>query len=134
LENSRTIRINWLRAMYAYTLVGAGGFGLGMLAFPAAVQSAFHFPAQDPAVFKLYGVVLLASGLLSIPALLLPLKFILLLLFQLVYKPLWLVLAAVPVFAKGPFPIYIVVISGVFMTYIVGDLIAIPFSTLFSKA
>jgi len=122
-----------LRAMYLYTLFGAGGFGFVMLAFPGFVQSLLQFPAQDPVVFKLYGSVLLASGIAALPALRSPLKFIPLLLLQLIYKPVWLAVAAVPLFLKGHFPLYAVVITVVFLTYIVGDLIAVPFAYLFSR-
>jgi uncharacterized membrane protein len=122
-----------LRAMYLYTLFGAGGFGFAMLAFPSFVRSVLQFPAQDPIVFKLYGSVLLASGLAALPALRSPLKFVPLLLIQLIYKPVWLAVAAVPLFLKGQFPLYVVVITVVFLTYIVGDLLAIPFAYLFSK-
>ena len=40
---------------------------------------------------------------------------------------------AVPLFLKGQFPLYIVTIPAVFLVYIVGDLIAIPWAYLFSK-
>lgn len=128
------IRWGWLKAMYFYTLFGAGGTGFAMLIIPGTVQSAFRFPAQDPALFMAYGCVLFASGLIAIPALFFPLKFVPLLLIQLVYKPIWLAVAAIPLFLKGQFPLHIVVFSIVFLTYIVGDLIAIPFRYLFSKS
>jgi hypothetical protein len=133
MENGSVVRWGWLRAMYIYTLTGAGGFGLGMLAAPAAVQSLLGFPAQDPAMFKVYGCVLLASGVLAVPALVFPLKFLAVLLLQLIYKPLWIALAAVPLFLKGRFPMYIVTMTAVFLVYIVGDLIAIPWGYLFPK-
>jgi len=128
-----SVRWGWLKAMYIYTLFGAGGFGLGMLFFPGTIQSVLRFPPQDPVVRGLYGSFLLASGLLAIPALRSPLKFAPLLLIQLVYKPIWLAFVVLPVFLKGQFPLYVVFISAVFLTYIIGNLIAIPFSYLFSK-
>jgi hypothetical protein len=127
------IRWGWLKAMYIYTVVGAGGFGLAMLVSPSAVQTALRFPAQDPAVFKLYGCVLLAAGLIAIPALRFPLKFVPLLLLQLIYKPIWIILVALPLFLKGQFPLYVVALTVIFSIYIIGDLIAIPFPYLFSK-
>lgn len=133
MDNYPSVRWGLLRAMYWYTLLGAGGFGLGMVILPATVQSALGFPAQDPVVFKLYGSVLLASGLAAIPALRRPLKFVPLLLLQLIYKPIWLAVVAVPMFLKGQFPLYVVMFSAIFLTYIIGDLIAIPFSYLFSR-
>jgi uncharacterized membrane protein len=127
------VRRGWLKAMYLYTLLAAGGTGLGMVFFPDVMQSTLGLPAQDPVVFKLYGSVLLASGLAAIPALRSPLKFVPLLLLQLIYKPIWLAVVAVPMFLKGQFPLYVVMFSVIFLTYIIGDLIAIPFSYLFSR-
>jgi hypothetical protein len=133
MEDNASIRWGWLKGMYLYTLLGAGGFGLAMLFFPGFIQSALRFPPQDRAVLGLYGSFLLASGLVAIPALRFPLKFVPLLLVQLVYKPIWLAVVAIPLFLKGHFPLYVVFISAVLVTYIVGDLIAIPFSYLFAK-
>jgi uncharacterized membrane protein len=133
MNDQKSIRWGWLKAMYIYTIVGAGGTGLAMLAFPATFQSSLKYPPQDPVVFGLYASILLASGLAAIPALFFPLKFIPLLLLQLVYKPVWLVFVALPIFLKGQLPLYVVFISVVFITYIIGNLIAIPFSYLFSK-
>lgn len=133
MEEGFPVRWGWLRAMYVYTLIGAGGLGLAMLAFPGFVQTTFGFPAQDPVVFKVYASMLLASGLIAIPALRSPLKFVPLLFLQLIYKPVFLAVAAFPLFLKGQFPSYVVVIAAVFVTYIIGDLIAIPFRYLFSK-
>jgi hypothetical protein len=133
MPSDASVRWGWLKAMYIYTFFGAGGFGLGMLFFPGTIQSALRFPPQDPVVLGLYGSFLLASGLMAIPALRSPLKFAPLLLIQLVYKPIWLAVVAIPLFLKGQFPLYVVFISAVFLTYIIGNLIAIPFSYLFSK-
>ena len=128
-----SIRWSWLKAMYAYTLFGAGGFGVMALFFPSAARTLFRLPEGDPAVLGLYGSFSLAAALLSILALRSPLKFVPLLLIQLVYKPVWLIVFAVPLFLKGQFPVYVVIVSAVFLTYIVGNLIAIPFPYLFSR-
>jgi hypothetical protein len=128
-----SVRWGWLKAMYIYNIFGAGGFGLALLFFPGTIQSMLRFPPQDPVTLGLYGSVLLAVGLISIVALRFPLKFVAILFIQLVYKPLWLAVVAIPLFLKGQFPFYVVFISAVFLTYIIGNLIAIPFSYLFSK-
>jgi hypothetical protein len=127
------IRWGWLKAMYIYTIVTAGGLGLAMLAFPGLLHSLFGFPAQEPTTLKLYGSIVFAAGLVAVPALRFPLKFVPLLLLQVVYKPIWIVLGALPFFLKGQFPFYIVTITTVFLVYIVGDLIAIPWRYLFGK-
>lgn len=105
MDNNFHVRRGWLKAMYLYTLIAAGGTGLGMVFFPDVMHSTLGLPVQDPVVFKLYGSVLLASGLAAIPALRSPLKFVPLLLLQLIYKPIWLAVVAVPMFLKGQFPI-----------------------------
>jgi hypothetical protein len=119
--------------MYIYTLVVSGSIGLGMILFPGTIQSVFRFPAQDPVMLGLCGSLFLALGLLSIMGLGAPLKFAPVLLFELVYKPVWLVAVALPLFLKGQFPFYVVFISVVFLTFIIGELIAIPFAYLFKK-
>jgi hypothetical protein len=133
MESNPSIRWGWLKVMYIYTIFGAGGFGLGVLLFPGQLLSALRFPTQDPVTLGLYGSVALASGLAAILALRSPLKFVPLLLLQLIYKPVWLAVFAIPLFIKGQFPLYVVFISAVFLTYIIGNLIAIPFSYLLSK-
>jgi hypothetical protein len=52
---------------------------------------------------------------------------------ELVYKPVWLLALVLPLFLKGQFPFYVVFISVTFVAFIVGDLIAVPFSYLFTK-
>lgn len=133
MSDVASVRTGWLKAMYLWTLVGAGGFGSGLLAMPGKIQGILRMPPQDPVMLKAYGCVLLASGLLAILALGSPLKFVPLLLLQLVYKPIWIAAVAVPLFLKGQFPLYVVAITGVFLTYIVGNLIAVPFRAFFSK-
>jgi hypothetical protein len=110
MEERSLIRRGWLKAMYLYTIFGAGGFGLAILAFPKTVQTLLRAPVQDPVIFKAYGAVLFTAGLIAIPALRAPLKFVPLLLLQLVYKPIWLAVVAIPFFLKGQFPLYVVVI------------------------
>ncbi len=133
MENNLSIRRGWLKAMYIYTLAMSGGVGLGMILFPGIIQSVFRFPPQDPVVLGLCGSLFLALGLVSILGFRSPLKFAPVLLLELIYKPVWLVAVALPLFLKGQFPFYVVFISAVFITFIIGDLIAVPFAYVFSK-
>ena len=87
MENNVSIRWGWLRAMYVYTLVVSGSVGLGMILLPGTVQSVFRYPPQDPVMFGLCGSLFLALGLVSILGLRSPLKFVPVLLLELVYKP-----------------------------------------------
>ena len=62
-----------------------------------------------------------------------PVKYAPVLLLELIYKPIWLAAVALPIFLKGLFPFYVVAMSVIFVTFIVGDLIAIPFAYLLRK-
>jgi len=42
MENNSSVRWGWLKAMYVYTVFGAGGFGLAMLLIPFKAGSAFR--------------------------------------------------------------------------------------------
>ena len=134
MSKTARVRWGWLKFMYIYTIIGAGGFGLGMLLFPGWIQSLFHFPAQDPVVFGITGSVYAGFGLIAILGLGSPLKFAPVLLLQLCYKVLWLFGVIVPLLVSGQFPLYATTLLLIFVSYIIGDCIAIPFSHLFSKA
>ncbi len=126
-------RFGWIKFMYIYTILGAGGAGLGMLFAPGLTKSLFKFPSQDPVVFGIVGSIYVAFGVLSILGLRSPLKFTPVLLLQLCYKSIWMIFVIVPLFIAGTIEMYAVMLVVVFSTYIIGDLIAIPFSYIFKK-
>ena len=119
--------------MYIYTIAGAGGFGLGIIVMPEVMRSIFGWPDQDPIVFGVMGSVWLSFGLLSILGLRSPLKFAPVLLLQLCYKLVWLIGVILPILISGTFPTYGILYVVIFATYIIGDLIAIPFTHVFAK-
>ncbi len=127
------VRTGWLRGMYIYTIVGAGGFGLGMLLAPEVMTSFFGWPAEEPIALGIVGSVYAAFGLLSILGLRSPLKFLPVLLLQLCYKSIWLLGVIVPLLLADQFPDYGILFVVIFASYIIGDLIAIPFAYLFSS-
>ena len=127
------IRWGWLKVMYIYTIVGAGGFGLGMIVIPNVMRSVFSWPSGDPIALGVTGSVYVAFGLLSILGLLSPLKFVPVLLLQLSYKVVWFIGVILPLLAVGKFPAYAILHVLIFASYIIGDLIAIPFSYVFAK-
>jgi hypothetical protein len=127
------VRWGWLNGMYLYTIVGAGGFGLGIIVAPDLMRSMFGWPGQDPIVFGITGSVYLSFGLLSILGLRSPLKFVPVLLLQLSYKTVWFLGVVFPLVVAGKFPVYGILLIIIFATYIIGDLIAIPFSSVFAK-
>ena len=127
------VRWAWLKAMYIYTIAGAGGFGLAMIVAPRVMRSVFGASTQDPIVFGVVGSVFLGFGILSILGLRSPLKFAPVLFLQLCYKSIWFVGVILPLLVTAQFPDYALVNVIIFATYIIGDLIAIPFSYIFAK-
>ncbi len=122
------IRWGWLRFMYGYTIVGAGGFGLALLTMPDRMRAVFRWPGDEPIALSIVASVYLAFGVLSVFGWRDPLKFVPVLLLQLCYKLAWFVGGVAPLLVSGRFPGYAVLTAVIFATYIVGDLIAIPFS------
>jgi len=127
------IRWGWLKGMYIYTIVGAGGFGLGMIVAPNVMGSVFSWPSGDPIAIGVTGSVYLSFALLSILGVRSPLKFVPVLLLQLCYKVVWFIGVVLPLLVAGKFPMYAILHVVIFATYIIGDLIAIPFSYVFAK-
>lgn len=133
MSEDKDIRWSWLKGMYIFTIVGAGGFGLGIIVIPDLMQTIFCWPKYDPVIFGVTGSVWLAFGIVSIFGLRSPLKFVPVLVLQLCYKLIWFIGIVFPLVITGKFPMY-AILHVVFMaTYIVGDLIAIPFSYVFAK-
>ncbi len=133
MSDDLRIRWGWLKFMYIYTIVGAGGLGLGIIVVPGVMRTVFGWPDQDPVFFGVTGSVNLSFALVSILGLKSPLKFSPVLLLQLSYKVLWLIGVIIPILIAGKFPTYAILVIVIFATYIIGDLIAIPFPYIFAK-
>ncbi|MDD5312813.1 MAG: hypothetical protein PHO26_07245 [Dehalococcoidia bacterium] len=127
------IRINWMRGMYICTIIVAGLCGLGMLIMPGFIRSVNGWPADDPIFFGIVGSIWAASGILAILGLRDPLKFSPLFLMQLFYKSLWFIFIFAPLAIAGKFPAYGMSFVVIFAIFIIGDIIATPFSYLFKK-
>lgn len=125
------IRWRWLRFMYIYTIVIAGGMGLAELIAPARVQAMFKMPPQDPVLFGLCASIFLAFGLAAVLGVRAPLKFCPILLAELAYKVIWFCAVVLPLAIRGEFPSSAIAQAVIFATFIVGDLIAIPFRYVF---
>ena len=128
------VRFGWLRVMYVWTIVGSGGFGLMTLLAPSLAESVFGFPAQDPFMRGIIASLYVAFGILSLLGLRSPLKFVPVLFLQLCYKAIWFVAVLLPQLLGGQLPVHATMLSLIFVTYVIGDLIAIPFGRLFAKA
>jgi hypothetical protein len=133
ISEESNIRWGWLKFMYIYTIIGAGGLGLGIIFIPHVIQSVFKFPGQDPVVFGLLGSTYIALGLVSILALRTPLRFAPILLLQLFLKVIWIIAVIVPYLLRGGLPVHAALLLGIFVTYVIGDLIAIPFAYVFGN-
>lgn len=128
------IRRQWMRFMYVYTILGAGGCGLGIVIVPEAMKGVFRWPGDEPIALGIVGSVYVAFGALSVLGLRDPLKFAPVLLLQLCYKSVWFAAVVLPLLIRGRFPDYGLLTAAIFATYIIGDLIAIPFSYLLGGA
>ena len=126
------IRWGWLKGMYIYTIF-VGILGLGMIVSPEMIKSIFNWPVEEPIAFGIIGSVYLSFGLLSILGLRSPLKFVSVLLLQLSYKLIWFIGVLLPLLLTNKFPGFAIPMTIIFVTYIIGDLIAIPFSYIFTK-
>jgi hypothetical protein len=133
MSKNTKIRWGWLKGMYIYTIVVAGLFGLGIIVIPEMIKSTFTWPVEEPVAFGIIGSVYLAFGLLSILGLKSPLKFLPVLLLQLCYKSIWFIGVVLPLWTTAHFPSYAIPTVIIFATFIVGDLIAIPFSYVFAE-
>jgi hypothetical protein len=127
------VKYGWIKFMYWYTAIGAGLSGLGIIAVPEKMIALNHFAPQDPIIFGIVGSVWLAFGILSVLGLFDPLKFVPVLLMQLFYKSAWIIGVILPMWAKGTLSANDVPFVAGMTTFIIGDLIAIPFSYVFSK-
>lgn len=131
----KSVRWCWLKAMYIYSAVIASAFGVGILLFPDMMISIFKLPPQEPVMFGITGGADLSVGICCILALALkaPLKFSPVLFFQMTYKLLWSIFVILPIMLKGELQGYGWFFFISYLTFIVGDYIAIPFSYIFSS-
>ncbi|MHA1439435.1 MAG: hypothetical protein ACTSPD_17830 [Promethearchaeota archaeon] len=126
-------KIKLLKIMYFYTLIGAGSLGLIMLLAPTLVVNILNLPNYDPILFGVAASVYLAFGILAFFGLRDPLKYLTILFLQLLYKSIWFIGVIIPLLVLGQFPAYAILFVIIYATYIIGDLIAIPFPYLFSS-
>jgi hypothetical protein len=133
MVEKKNVRFGWLKVMYLWTIIGAGGTGLGILAAPGTMQALMGWPAQDPLLVGITASLFVAFGLVSILGFLSPLKFVPVLVAQLTYKVIWYLVVLLPNFMAGRVPTYGWILAGIFATYVIGDLIAIPFPYVFER-
>jgi len=133
---SEDINVRWgfLKFMYAYAGISVAGFGLMILIAPDLLNTLLGAPSIEPSIYGIVGSVWTALGLLCFLGIRDPLKFLPLLLFQVVYKSIWYLAVWLPLLIIGQFPVWGILTVSLFWTYIVGNIIAIPWSYLFKKS
>lgn len=128
-----TIRSNWLKAMYIANIVIAGPIGIAYLLAPETTSAIMGLPGGDPVSAGIsYGAVPLAFGLAGVLGLRWPVRIAPVLILQALYKTLFLIGTVVPLALSGQVPGHAVTLVVLFVLFIVGDLIAIPFPSLLS--
>lgn len=123
--------------MYWYTALGAGVCGLAIIFFPGLTQvmirALMPLPGQDSFIFGYMGSALMAFGIVAALGISRPKKFMPVLLLQLVYKTIWICMVLIPNAARGEHPLYAVIFAAIFITYVIGDILALPFGELLAK-
>ena len=132
MSQEKKIRMGWIKGMYIYTILGAGLSGVVMIITPRLSQRMFGMGEQDPIFFGIAASIWFAFGLMSIFGLKSPLKFLPVLCMQLIYKSVWIVGVIVPLIVTDKLPDYAGLVIVVMVSYIIGDLIAIPFHYVFA--
>lgn len=133
MSGVKRIRIFWLKLMYSLTIVIAGSLGAILLISPGSTQ--WIFGTVCPHILSgMIGSVFLAFALVSVLGLKNPVKFVPLLLMQLLYKSAWLCFVAFPPLITKTIAIEIIPVIAVFLAVVIGDVIAIPFHLLFQMS
>jgi hypothetical protein len=121
-----------LRALYLYTILGAGMMGVGILLAPGPFLGALGLPESDPFLLGVVGATFTAFAICAAFGLHAPVRFAPVVLMQLLYKTLWLALVFAPRALHGAAPAYAWTLALVFASYVVLDLIALPYARLAS--
>ena len=123
-----------LKIMYILTIVLAGGFGLAMLIAPAFVMALFMMPPQDLYFYGVAAAIWTAFGILAVLGLIYDLhKYMPILLFQFIYKLIWIFAVFLPNVIIDGARFDTIVLLLIFILFIVGDLLTLPFKDFFKK-
>jgi len=131
-DTKRHVRYRWLQAMYVANIVISGGIGIGTLIAPETMRTLLELPPQDPVHFGIAtGAVPLAFGAAGVWGLWAPIRVSPILLLQAGYKVLFLAGVALPMALSGALPSYALPVVGIFVFFVVGNGIAVPYSHIF---
>jgi hypothetical protein len=115
--------------MYIWNIIISGGGGIGIIFLPKLTQWLFNSPTPR-ITYGIIGSVFLSFAILSILGLKNPIKFAPVLLFQLTYKIIWLLGVILPMIISGEFYLGALPAVSIYILYVIGDIIAIPFSNI----
>lgn len=123
----------WLRVLFAFDILGAGGCGLLVLAAPDLARRWLFAESFTPdASGNVLGCIWIALGLLSIAGLVRPVTFSPVLLVQFAYKLTWLLAIALPsAVAGGAVPSVLALIFG---GWVIAVGVTVPWRHLFVPA
>jgi len=123
------VRVKLLKFMYAASVPIAGVPGIMQLVAPEKMVSG----AYDPVTMGIAGSATLAFGILAVLGFRSPMKFIPILMMQVIYKSIWLAVIGIPLMVKGALPPESIGMAAIFVLVIIGNLFAIPFRLIFSR-
>ena len=128
-----TIHLNRMLIMYSYTILTAGISGLAFLIAPNATLALLGAPPEEPIFAGVVYSVWFAFGVVSMAGLRSPLKYAPIFLLQLIYKLTWFGVVVVPQLLVGNLSSFAMLLSVLFASIIIGDLVVIPWRYLFSE-
>ena len=94
---------------------------------------ALGMPTEEPFLAGIVYSVWLAEGILLAFGLRYPVKFAPVLLLQLTYKLIWFVAIIIPHLVTGQLPTFAMTMSALYVTFVIGDIIAIPWRHIFVR-
>ena len=119
--------------MYVYTILTGGILGFALLVAPSTMLPALEYPTEEPFLAGIVYSVWLAEGILSAFGLRSPVKFAPVLLLQLTYKLIWFAAIIIPHLVMGQLPTFAMTTSALYITFVIGDIIAIPWRHIFER-
>ncbi|WP_373489044.1 hypothetical protein [Blastomonas sp.] len=124
-----------LRMMYGAAVVGAGLVGAITLIAPSTAGRYIFAEATEIDVFmRILGALWLAIGLVAVAGFSDPVRYLPVLLIQLVYKSAWLAFAAYPALASGKSSAGLIALTLLFTMWVLALAILIPFRALMFTA
>ena len=125
--------VSGLRIMYGAAIVGAGVVGFITLVAPGlASRYVFAGGIHVDVYFKILGAVWMALGGVAILGVIYPQNFVPILMVQLVYKAVWLAVAAYPALIGGNRDDGLIFLTVLFTVWVIALLILVPFELALS--